>query len=192
MNPGPRDDDRSIDERFADIVAHWDALPPPDRDGPRRDAATPGDRPPDAAGEGGVPDPGAPADRPEAGPGTPMAGPEEAAAPGDGGSTAAPRRPLPPPPTSGWRVHTPPEDEDEGYVPPPPAPLPRHDWMFWGALVGLVAGPVWLVYLVAVERAVNRTPMWIAGGLIVAGFGLLIARLPARRAPDDDDDGARV
>lgn len=106
-----------------------------------------------------------------------------------------PREPIPdadtPPPV--WREHIPPEDpDDEGYVPPPPAPLPVHDPVFWIALVGCVVGPIWFLYLVATNPHGSRTGMWGAGLLTVVGFALTIFRLPRRAEGDPDDDGARV
>ncbi len=95
---------------------------------------------------------------------------------------------------TGWRVHVPPDDEnDEGdeYRPPLPAPLPRGDLTFWGALVGLVSGPLWLVYLVVAHPHGSRVPMTLAVLVTLAGFFLLVSRLPKRRAVDDEgDDGA--
>jgi len=66
----------------------------------------------------------------------------------------------------------------------------RHagDLQFWGILAGLVGGPLMLVYLVLFNREGNPLWMLAAVGLTVAGFGLLVQRLPRHR--DDDDDGA--
>jgi len=94
---------------------------------------------------------------------------------------------------SGWRVHVPPEDEEETFVPPPPQPLPAvlTDWPFYLALGGLVLGPLALVLLVMLAPT-ERHLMWVAAGLTMAGFVTLVLRQPLDRDPDDTDDGARV
>ncbi|WP_226344925.1 hypothetical protein [Agilicoccus flavus] len=126
-----------------------------------------------------------------------------------GPEAAAPSRPpahgappaLPTPPVAGggqaaWRAHTPAEDDEGEFVPPTPAPLPRGDLTFWGALLGLVVGPIWLLYLVVAQPYGSRLTMLLAVLLTVGGFGLLVSRLPRRRASEDDDengdDGAVV
>lgn len=75
-------------------------------------------------------------------------------------------------------------------MPPPPRPLPAGDLGFWGALIGLIAGPLWLVWVAATSG-----PRWHAGvaiALTAAGFAILVARLPRREQRDEDDDGAVV
>jgi len=159
-----RDDD---DARFADIVARWDDPPPEVIDRP---APSPSRREP----------------RPE-----PVVEPlDEPVAERVVEQAPEPRTFEEPTP---WRLHEPPEDEDEGFEPSPPRPLPSFydDWPFYLALVGLVGGPLWLVFL-AVFASTEHTKMLMAGVLTVAGFVTLVLRQPRERDVDDDDDGARV
>lgn len=83
--------------------------------------------------------------------------------------------------------------DEGGYEPPPPAPLPRDDvqfWAIWGALIG---GPLWLIYLFAFAR--DCRPLWwiLACAVCVVGVVLLVVRQPATRDEQDPfDDGARL
>lgn len=189
--------DRDVDAQFADIVAHWDDLPPGDGasdEGADRTAdatAEPDD--PTAATDGDAPQP--PTLRPGVNP------------------PLQPRPdPVNPPPTRPfvvWRGadHTVPDpdaptpdplelvdlDDDEHFEPGPLAPLPpQEDLNFWGIVVGLVAGPLILLWLVLFRPAVSH--WWLLGslGLTIGGFVLLVLRQPHTRREDDPDDGARV
>ena len=102
------------------------------------------------------------------------------------GGTNAPGEPVEPPPS--WRSPEPVDEPEEHFQPGPTAPLPAGDLQFWGILAGLVGGPLMLVYLVLFNREGNPLWMLAAVGVTVAGFGLLVQRLPRHR--DDDDDGA--
>lgn len=177
-------DERDVDERFASIVAAWDGpVPSPDvtltRTG--EPAATP------------EPDP---ADDP-----TGAAAPERAARP-DTDPAAGPRGPgwVDPAPLDlvvpvTWRGATSPapdEEEDEHFEPPEVTLPPQEDLHFWGAVVGLVVGPLILVW-VAMVRPFYSTRWFLAGvALSLAGFALLVLRQPRHRDPEDDDDGARL
>jgi hypothetical protein len=78
--------------------------------------------------------------------------------------------------------------DDEGYTPPPPRPLPpTTDRLFWGAFLGLVLGPLGLIWLVVVRPDVGAWAMWVVLGLTVGGFACLVVRQP----PDRDDDPTR-
>lgn len=83
-------------------------------------------------------------------------------------------------------------EEDEGFTPGPVALPPPEDVHYWGALLGLIGGPLVILY-VAIAEPFYRG-WWLFGGLAltVAGFLLLVMRMPAHRDPEDDDDGARV
>ena len=94
--------------------------------------------------------------------------------------------PVEPPPS--WRSPDPVDEPEEHFQPGPTAPLPAGDLQFWGILAGLVGGPLMLIYLVLFNREGNPLWMLAAVGITVAGFGLLVQRLPRHR--DDDDDGA--
>lgn len=88
------------------------------------------------------------------------------------------------------RSYEPPEEEDH-FVPPPPPPLPAGDLHFWGIVVGLVVGPL-LVVFSAIVPLLDRWFAALGMLLAVAGFVLLVLRQPRRRQPFDGDDGARV
>ena len=82
-------------------------------------------------------------------------------------------------------------DDDEGFTPAPPDPLPPlTDRLFWGALVGLVLGPLGLIW-VAITRPAGFWPKAIVVGLILGGFLCLVLRQPTSRGYDPDQ-GARV
>ena len=205
--------DKDVDAQFADIIAHWnDVTDEPDR-GPRPpDAgATPAAPAAEAASAqpstDGSPTDGAPTDgAPAGGSGrsaTPPAPPDPSPAPAPPppvprprpqhfrfeGGTSTPGEPVEPvgPPPS-WRSPEPVDEPEEHFQPGPTAPLPAGDLQFWGILAGLVGGPLMLVYLVLFHREGNPLWMLAAVGITVAGFGLLVQRLPRHR--DDDDDGA--
>ena len=59
-------------------------------------------------------------------------------------------------------------------------------------MVGLVAGPLLLLWLVIFKPDVSG--WWTLGalGLTVGGFILLVLRQPMARDDDDPDNGARV
>lgn len=82
-------------------------------------------------------------------------------------------------------------EHDEGYQPPPPPPLPRTDRLGRAAWIAVIAGPI-----VALVGSVLGATSWVAsGGLgaFIAGFVVLVARMPERRRQDDGwDDGAVV
>lgn len=84
-------------------------------------------------------------------------------------------------------------DEDAHFEPGPLAPLPpTEDLHFWGIVVGLVVGPLLLLWLVIFRPDV---PSWwavVAVALTVGGFTLLVLRQPVSRDEDDPDNGARL
>ena len=191
--------DRDVDAEFADIIARWDeveSLP----DAPDAGGAGPAL---DAGRDGGAvetsADPTAPGDAP----------------PARGTGINPPLRPTTnPPPTRPfvvWRGAEIPEVEDpaevpdpvelrelsdlddEHFEPGPTAPLPpQEDLQFWGIIVGLVAGPLVLLWLVLFRPDVSD--LWTIGalGLTVMGFVLLVLRQPHARDEDDPDNGARL
>ncbi|HET7475355.1 MAG TPA: hypothetical protein VFJ97_04940 [Dermatophilaceae bacterium] len=83
-------------------------------------------------------------------------------------------------------------EPEEHFVPPPPAPLPAGDLQFWAILIGLVGGPLLLLWQMVFVRDATSWWLLVAVAMTAGGFGLLVARLPARRDEDDDDNGARV
>ena len=197
--------DKDVDAQFADIIAHWDdvavvpdrpAVDRPAVDGPSVDRPAP-ERP---AHDGPA------ADRP-----TPeRPGPER---PPHGSAVNPPLHPEgnptnPPPirPFVVWRGVEPTEaddpdpdeltgldEDDEHFEPGPVAPLPpQEDLQFWGIIVGLVAGPLLLLWIVLFDQDMGL--WWTLGalGLMVGGFVLLVLRQPHARDEDDPDNGARV
>ena len=69
---------------------------------------------------------------------------------------------------------------------------PQEDLSFWGAVIGLVAGPLMLLYVVF-ARPFHSTRWFIAAVVIsLVGFALLVLRQPTHRDPTSGDDGARV
>jgi hypothetical protein len=84
-------------------------------------------------------------------------------------------------------------DDDGHFVPGPLAPLPpTEDLHFWGIVVGLVAGPLLLLWLVIVRPDVSGWWTVAAVALTVGGFALLVLRQPKTRDADDPDNGARL
>lgn len=199
---GP-EDDRA---RFAEIVAQLQSEPWPDiddldqgdgdvdveRDSEHGSGRASGSDSGRASGEGegsgddgrtagaGAPSPGADADGDAAGPTEP--GPDRAPEP----TATDPLAGLP----SQWRMPTGESilDEEDGFVPPPPRPLPAGDLNFYGAIGGLVGGPLWLLYLFFFDRYAR--PVWwlLACAVFVGGLVLLILRQPEKRDDDWDDD----
>ena len=202
--------DKDVDAQFADIIAHWNDVtdepvrgPAPPDPGvtpadPAAQAATaeaataepPTDgRPADGSPAGGsgrtVPPPTPPAPSPAPTSPPPVPRPRPQPFRFEGGANP-PGEPVDPPPS--WRSPDPVDEPEEHFQPGPTAPLPAGDLQFWGILAGLVGGPLMLVYLVLFNREGNPLWMLAAVGITVAGFGLLVQRLPRHR--DDDDDGA--
>lgn len=186
MSTGARPDDGDDDyeAKFADIVARWDDPAPPRSPSSAAPAPVrplPGDPPPERpAGDTPADPPGGPHDAQETTPARTPAPEARPAGRADDGS-------------DGWRVHAP-SEQDADFTPPTPAPLPRGELTFWAALIGLVVGPVWLLYLVMAQPHGSRIPMALAVLLIVGGFVALVARSPRRRRDREDtgDDGAVV
>jgi hypothetical protein len=191
--------DRDVDAQFADIVAHWDDVAPlPDR-GP--DAPQTNDGPVEGSLDGL--------------PGVDDDAPRSVPPPGDAGPPPSRPSGVNPPPIVGsipvWRGATSDttpvdgqdaldrtgrpagDDDDEHFEPGPTAPLPpQEDIHFWGIVVGLVGGPLLLLWLVIFRPDVSD--WWVLGalGLTVLGFVLLVLRQPQSRDEDDPDNGARV
>ena len=171
-------DERDVDARFASIVAAWEGTGDTDDDTPD------GPNRPDG------PSASAPATEEES--------PERP-------PTVRPPWVNPPldlvVPASAWRAAEAPEPRateesagdaaDEEHFEPPAVHLPpQEDLHFWGAVAGLVAGPLCLLY-VAIARPFHSTRWFVAGlALSLLGFGLLVLRQPRHR--DEDDDGARL
>jgi hypothetical protein len=197
-------DERDVEARFASIVARWDG-PVADVGGLPHDEPTAAEVDPDLA------DPGTDADAPVDDATEPDAG-APAAPP------AAPRAPWVNPsplnvvvPPSAWRAAEPADpsteeavaaateeaekalaDDDEHFEPPEVELPPQEDLHFWGAVIGLVAGPLMLLWVVFARP--SHSTRWFVVSIVVSliGFGLLVLRQPKHRDPTSGDDGARV
>ncbi len=190
--------DRDVDAEFADIIARWDEVESlPDRADPTGSGSASDSVP------GPVPD-------------SPDSSPDPGLDPAAGGTATGVNAPLHssvnPPPTRPfvvWRGAEQPDpadpesvpepaelmdlDDDDHFEPGPTAPLPpQEDLQFWGIIVGLVAGPLLLLWLVLFRPDVSD--WWTIGalGLTVLGFVLLVFRQPHSKGEDDPDNGARV
>jgi hypothetical protein len=189
--------DRDVDAEFADIIARWDeveSLPDPvDEPAGNATAATLTDSGTTTAPTDGDPTPGDATGR----------------APGVNPALRSNTNPPPTRPFVVWRGAEIPEAEpgedvpdpvelrdlsdDEHFEPGPTAPLPpQEDLQFWGIIVGLVAGPLVLLWLVLFRPGVSD--WWTVGalGLTIMGFVLLVLRQPHSRDEDDPDNGARL
>lgn len=189
-------DERDVDARFASIIAGWEARQDPAGGSPGGSGSGAETEAPPAVGESAeepaaTDPPVSPVDEAGAGPSTRAAWVNPS--PLDGLV-----------PASSWRVAQPPssgdaepapaastaEDDDEHFEPPAVQLPPQEDLHFWGAVVGLVAGPLCLVY-VAMARPFHSTRWFLAGlALSLLGFALLVLRQPRER--DHGDDGARL
>ncbi len=177
-------DERDVDERFASIVSHWDSPLPPAED-PRPDAAGP------AADDTAESDPGPKGTEEPTRPPWVNPSPMDAVSP-----PTVWRAPEPTPsadgttsPGTGAEAGAP---DDEHYEPPAVRLPPQEDLHFWGAVIGLVAGPLMLLY-VAMARPFHSTRWFLASVAVsLLGFGLLVLRQPSHRDPTSGDDGARL
>jgi hypothetical protein len=91
-------------------------------------------------------------------------------------------------PASSWRSYTPPEQPEERYI-PPPAPWPHPSAPVLLGWIGIAAALV-VMLAAAFGLGLPSWAGWLAVASFVAGFGVLISRLPRRRPPGSDDDGA--
>lgn len=83
-------------------------------------------------------------------------------------------------------------DDDEGFTPPTPAPLPPStDRLFWGALLGLGLGILGLLWLMIARPSVGSWVTILIMGAFLGGFVCLVVRQPHDR-DDDPSKGAVV
>ena len=207
-------DERDVDARFASIVARWEG-PVPDADAApddreADDADEVVDEEVDAGSDGGTTPQGraTTADGPDAAPpellpGEPADPPAPAPAPRPPWVNPSPLDVVVPP--TAWRASEPSDPateaaaaeaetvlDDEHFEPPPVDLPPQEDLHFWGAVLGLVAGPLMLLYVVF-ARPFHSTRWFVASVLVsLVGFTLLVLRQPSHRDPTSGDDGARV
>ncbi len=211
-------DERDVDAIFESIVARWEDEAPdpqggsragdaaePDEDPGQRDMGEPdedpgqqeaAEPPPEDDDEGGPP----PARRSATNP------PWRVPSTDTDAETGATPSPFAHADSVPWRVdpthsvadllgqqdHPGDADDDEGFTPPPTRPLPPFsDRLFWGALVGLVLGPLGLVWMLLLHPGAGFLTKTVVFGLTIGGFACLVLRQPTDRG-DDPDDGARV
>ena len=206
-------DERDVDARFASIVAHWEGSNAAAPAGaPVADASGTPEQPDDSvttddADEPVTTDERITTDVPDV--------PEEPVASEPSTRPSAPWvNPSPLDvviPASAWRTPEPMDpateqaaaeaeatleaaiaDEEPHFEPPEVVLPPQEDLSFWGAVIGLVAGPLMLLYVVF-ARPFHST-RWFAAAVVVSllGFALLVLRQPTHRDPTSGDDGARV
>jgi hypothetical protein len=88
------------------------------------------------------------------------------------------------------RSYSPPEEDDERYVPAPLPPPARLDGVSKGAIVAVIGGPGYLLLSVFLHWAISATVAFVAVAAFVGGFVTLVLKLGDRPRRDDDDDGA--
>lgn len=180
-------DERDVDERFASIVAAWgEPSPATDSDTDTDSGTDADDSVADRASSSTSTD-----DAPTARPSWVNPSPVDGLVMGSSWRVVEPPPPADATSTSDDAAPpAPAADDDEHFEPPTVELPPQEDLHFWGAVVGLVAGPLCLVY-VAMARPFHSTRWFLAGlALSLVGFALLVLRQPRDR--DTDDDGARV
>ena len=89
------------------------------------------------------------------------------------------------------RDYSPPDEEDERYVPVPLPPPAKLDPIAKAAWVAVIGGPAYLLVVsLFLNMTVSATAAFIAVAAFVGGFVTLIIKLGDRPRRDDDDDGA--
>ena len=88
------------------------------------------------------------------------------------------------------RAYSPPEEDDEPYVPVPLPPPTRLDPVSRAALVAVIGGPGYLLLSVFLHWTISATAAFVAVAAFIAGFVTLVVKLGDRSGRDDDDDGA--
>ena len=89
------------------------------------------------------------------------------------------------------RSYTPPEEDEEPYVPEPLPPPARLDTASKAALAGVLGGPGYLIVAsIFLHWTISAEAAIIAVAAFVGGFVTLVLKLGDRSGRDDDDDGA--
>jgi hypothetical protein len=89
------------------------------------------------------------------------------------------------------RSYSPPEEEDEGYVPVPLPPPAKLDTIAKTAWAALICGPLYLLAATFLHWTISGIEAFGAIAAFVGGFVTLVIRL-GDGDRDDDDDGAVV
>jgi hypothetical protein len=84
-----------------------------------------------------------------------------------------------------------PQDEEK-FEPPEPGPLSGGDPLVTLAWVGVVSPVVLVLVYLMLWRGMPAVLLGLGGVVFVLAIGTLVWRMPARRRPDDFDDGAVV
>jgi hypothetical protein len=88
------------------------------------------------------------------------------------------------------RSYSPPEEEDEPYVPTPLPPAAKMDALTKAAWVALIAGPGYLLAGTLLQWSISGPEALVAIAAFVAGFVILVLKMGDRPPRDKDDDGA--
>ena len=89
------------------------------------------------------------------------------------------------------RSYSPPEEEDEDYVPVPLPPPAKLDTIAKAAWAALICGPLYLLAATFLHWTISGIEAFAAVAAFVGGFVTLVIRLGDGER-DDDDDGAVV
>lgn len=89
------------------------------------------------------------------------------------------------------RSYTPPDEDDQRYVPAPLPPPAKLDSISKAALVAVIAGPGYLLIAsVFMHWTISAPAAFVAVAAFIGGFVTLVVKLGDRSRRDDDDDGA--
>jgi hypothetical protein len=82
-------------------------------------------------------------------------------------------------------------DDENGYTPPPPEPIPLGDPVTRGAWVALVGGPAYILATVLFDWEAPGWAAFLAVAAFIGGFVALVLRM-GDDPRDGDDDGAVI
>lgn len=82
------------------------------------------------------------------------------------------------------------EEPEEGFVPPEPEPISTADPLLVLAWVAAIGGPIAFILLLILWSSAPALVWLTALVAMLAGWGVVIWRLPRSRHRSDDDDGA--
>jgi len=180
--------DRPADLTLTDVP--WPAsedLPRPPATAAPASLAAPDSGAPDLAG------PGDPTSDPVVAPEPPGGRPGTRSWPLPGGSYGPGDRTRVVRPAGDPRAYTPPDEDDDRYVPAPLPPPARLDPISKAALAAVIGGPGYLlVVTVFLHWTISAIAAFVAVAAFVGGFVTLVVKLGDRPRRDDDDDGAVV
>jgi len=88
------------------------------------------------------------------------------------------------------RSYTPPEEEDEPYIPEPLPPPAKLDTVAKAAWTCVIGGPAYLLIAWFLHWIISGVAAFAAVAAFVGGFATLVVRGGNKPRRDDDDDGA--